>query len=256
MYFKKEFFSYIKKHLVIFDISQFESNYKSNGDTVLHRDLVNDNIYTCWQADTSSTLILGSSAKLSQGVIFKNPVVSVEASAEKLSVEYSILVKQYALSADAYKFYENLKKNTEKLGSIFDAQPSEISGNIHCVTTPSEPVIGYLCIGKPSNQRIFIYKAQLPGWLSTSVYSGCELFTDFKNRLPCCYYSISHEGGPPINQVDLYINYDKPGSNGYLYIPVSAIELPAHPPIGYTAATYECTDCTLRGTNKKPIFWK
>ncbi|MDO3626770.1 DUF4249 family protein [Mucilaginibacter sp. BT774] len=78
---------------------------------------------------------------------YQNPILSIASSAEKLSVEYSILVKQYALSADAYKFYANLKKNTEQLGSIFDAQPSAIRGNIHFVTTPAEPVIGYLCIG-------------------------------------------------------------------------------------------------------------
>jgi len=236
--------------------SGFESFYKSNGDTVLHRDETNDDIYTCWRGDTSSTIVLGSSAKLSQSVIVKNPILSITSSAEKLSVEYSMLVKQYALSADAYKFYANLKKNTENLGSIFDAQPSEISGNIHCVTTPSEPVIGFLCIGKTSSQRIFIRKVQLPAWKSESVYAGCELLVDYVNELPCCYYAIKNKTGIPVDQVDIYINYNRPGANGYLYIPISAIELPAHPPIGYTAATKECTDCTLRGTNKKPAFWK
>ncbi|HTK18020.1 MAG TPA: DUF4249 domain-containing protein [Mucilaginibacter sp.] len=236
--------------------SGFQSHYISNGDTVLHRDETNDDIYTCWQGDTSSTIVLGSSAKLAQGVIYKSPILSIASSAEKISVEYSILVKQYALSADAYKFYANLKKNTEQLGSIFDAQPSEISGNIHSVTTPSEPVIGYLCIGKPSSQRIFINKQQLPVWKSESPYAGCELLVDYVNELPCCYYSIKNKEGALVNQVDIYINYLKPGANGYLYIPVSAIEMPAHPPVGYTAATKECTDCTLRGTNKKPVFWK
>ena len=237
--------------------SGFDSHYKSNGDTVLHRDETNDDIYTCWQGNTSSAIVLGSSAKLSQSIIVKNPILSITSSSEKLSVEYSILVKQYALSADAYKFYANLKKNTEQLGSIFDAQPSEISGNIHCVTTPSEPVIGYLCIGKTSSQRIFIRKGQLPTvWKNESVYSGCALLVDYVNQLPCCYYSIKNQEGVSVDQVDIFINYYKPGANSYLYIPVSAIELPAHPPIGYTAATKECTDCTLRGTNKKPVFWQ
>lgn len=236
--------------------SAFESHYKSNGDTVLMRDDQNDEIYTCWQGDTSSTIVLGSSAKLSQAVIVKNPIVSIASSDEKVSVEYSILVKQHALSADAYKFYANLKKNTEQLGSIFDAQPSEISGNIHCVTTPSEPVIGYLCIGKTSSQRIFISKGQLPIWKTESIYAGCELLLDYVNELGCCYYMAKDQKGNTINQVNIFINYHQPGSIGYLYIPVSAIEIPAHPPVGYTAATKECTDCTLRGTNKKPAFWR
>jgi hypothetical protein len=235
--------------------TKFYSYYQSTGDTVLSRDLTNNNIYMCWKADTSSTIVLGSSAKLSQSIIVKNPVVSIASSEEKLSVEYSILVKQYALSADAYKFYSSLKKNTEQLGSIFDAQPTEISGNIHCVSNPSEPVIGYLSVGKTSSQRIFVHKGQLPAWTTESVYGGCDLFYDYVDKLPCCYYSINNSAGIPIDQVDRYINYLKPGADGYLLIPVSAIELPAHPPVGYTAATKDCTDCTLRGTNKKPAFW-
>src|SRR6202012_1428664 len=55
----------------------FNSLYKSNGDTVLARDLVNDNIYTCWVSDTSTTIVLGSSAKLSQNIISNNPITTV-----------------------------------------------------------------------------------------------------------------------------------------------------------------------------------
>jgi len=88
----------------------FESYFKSNGDTVLARDIINDNIYQCWRSDSSSTIILGSSAKLSQSVIAHSPLAFVNSTSEKVSIEYSILVRQYALTADAYNFYANLKK--------------------------------------------------------------------------------------------------------------------------------------------------
>jgi hypothetical protein len=247
--------------------SAFESLYKSNGDTVLVRDLTNDEIYTCWKSDTSSTIVLGSSAKLAKDVIFNSPITTIASTDEKIGVEYSILLKQYALSPDAYSFYVNLKKNTEQLGSIFDAQPSQNPGNIHSVTNPSEPVIGYICIGSPSSQRIFIKNGQLPiPWKINSPYSGCVYFTDDKYRLPCCYYLIygGYAGLTPFNQVDEFINYDnagftyydKNGSNGDAVIPISAIGHPGQPPIGYTGGTKDCADCTLRGTNKKPAFWQ
>jgi hypothetical protein len=229
--------------------SNFPSYFKSNGDTVLIRDLANDNITNCWGNYTSSTIVLGSSAKLSKKVISNQPIIAIPSTSEKVGDAYSILVKQYALTADAYTFYVNLKKNTEQLGSIFDALPSQINGNIHSVTNPAEPVIGYVSIGSTSNQRIFITKKQLPDWVTIPFHTDCQLAYP---GVPCCYYV--YPPGPP-NQVDAYINYKK---GGYLYplIPINAIGLPGHPPIGYTAASRECVDCTLRGTNKKPAFWK
>src|ERR1700743_238578 len=238
--------------------SAFESFFKSNGDTVLKRDMVNDNIYTCWLSDTSSDVVLGSSAKLSQDIISNNPIISIASISEKLGDEYSIIVKQYALTTDAYNFYVNLKKNTEQLGSIFDAQPSEIAGNIHSVSNPSEPVLGYVSVGGTSSQRIFIKKTQLPhAWEYTPFYDDCILFRQYQYKIPCCYYSISGDGHvDPINQVDEFINYNKDGGNTDPVIRIDAIGPSGQPPIGYTAAIKECVDCTLRGSNKMPIFWK
>jgi hypothetical protein len=247
--------------------SAYESLFKSNGDTVLVRDLVNDDIYTCWKSDTSSTIVLGSSAKLANDVIFNNSITSIASTDEKTGVEYSILVRQYALSPNAYNFYVNLKKNTEQLGSIFDAQPSQNPGNIHSVTNPSEPVIGYICVGSPSSQRIFIKNGQLPvPWIINSSYTGCEYFTDYRYRIPCCYYLTygGYAGLTPLNQVNEFMNYDtrdfiffdKYGSNSDPVIPLSALGYPGQPPIGYLGTTKDCADCTLRGTNKKPAYWQ
>jgi hypothetical protein len=237
--------------------ANFPSNYKSNGDTVLGRDLINDNITNCWASDTSSDIILGSSAKIAHGIIADNPITSVVSTSEKVGDEYSILVKQYALTADAYNFYVNLKKNTQDLGSIFDAEPSEIPGNIHCITDPSEPVIGYVSVGSTSSQRIFIAQSQLPNWTTIPFYPDCILALSPKE--PCCYYV--YVASPPTgyntfeNQVNEYINYKISGDPDPL-IPIDAIGKPGSPPIGYTAAVRSCVDCTLRGTNKRPSFWK
>jgi hypothetical protein len=232
--------------------SNFASYFKSNGDTVLGRDLVNDNITYCWQSDTSSTIVLGSSAKLSQDVIVNQPITSIASTSEKVGDEYSILVRQYALTADAYNFYVNLKKNTEQLGSIFDAQPSQLNANIHSVTNPSEPVIGYISVGSITNQRIFITNKQLPKWVTTPFYTNCQIA--FGPNSPCCFYV--YPPGPQ-NQVNAYINYNKGGYTSPFLIPIDAITIhPGQPPIGYTASERECVDCTLRGSNKKPGFWR
>lgn len=237
--------------------SYYPSYFKSNGDTVLGRNQLTDNITNCWQSDTSSTIVLGSSAKLSRNIIYEQPVISISSSSEKVGAKYSILVRQYALSEDAYNFYVNIKKNNEQLGSIFDALPSDIQGNIHSVSNPNEPVIGYISIGSTASKRIFIDNRDLPRWRKdTSYYAGCRLV--FGPKQPCCYYVFPP--GPP-NQVDAYINYNPNSTNinGIQdpLIPIDAIIIhPGTPPIGYTASYRRCVDCTLRGTNKPPAFWQ
>ena len=227
--------------------SNFTSYFKSNGDTVLGRDLFNDEVNICWQSDTSSTIIIGSSARLSSDVIVNNPIISIPSTSEKFSSRYSIQVRQYALSGDAFNFWQNLKKTTEDLGSIFDPEPSHLNGNIHSVNNPTEPVIGYISVGSTSCQRIFIDNRQLPAWVATKAYPDCLLDT-------LLYKYLAKGSIIPVNQIDLYINYHK--FVGSALIPVDAISVPGSPPLGYSASDAKCVDCTLRGTNKQPAFWK
>jgi len=81
-------------------------------------------VFSCFAGDVSSNIILGSTATLAQAVISRTPITQVASTSEKLESKYSILVNQYALTNDAYTFWQNLRTNTEQLGSIFDAQPS------------------------------------------------------------------------------------------------------------------------------------
>jgi hypothetical protein len=121
--------------------------------------------------------VIASSAKLSSDVIFQAPVTTILSTNEKISVRYSILLRQYALTKEAYEFWENIRKNTEQLGSIFDAQPSQLQGNIHCISNPTEPVIGFVTITNIQRKRIFIDNSQLPlEWYPTYPYY-CEADT-------------------------------------------------------------------------------
>jgi hypothetical protein len=207
-------------------------------DTVLPRSL-GDQVYTCWISDASSDIVLNSTAKLSSDVIANNRITSVAAISEKIEDRYSILVKQYALTADAFNYYQQLKKNTEQVGSIFDAQPSELAGNIHCISNPAEAVIGYVTAGVPSESRLFIDNRNLPAWHAITPYENCKLDTMlFKGTLT----------GRLANDVQIYIY------SGQL-MPIFPIYAFDGSIVGYTAAAPSCADCTLRGINKQPDFW-
>jgi len=228
--------------------SVFNSFWKSNGDTVLLRDVIHDQIYTCWRSDTPGTIVVASSAKLARDVIAANPITFVPSTSIKLGNEYSVLVRQYALSADAYSFWQNLKTTSEQLGSIFDAQPSQINGNIHCITNPSQPVIGYVSVGAVSSNRLFVFNRDLPAWPTVKDVSNC----DSGGYL----YQYHDKGGIIINQVNQNINYNKGAIHPL--IPIEAIfpKMGLYKVLGFTAADSICVDCTMRGTNKQPSYWK
>lgn len=210
-------------------------------DTVLPRNPANQ-IYQCWRSDTSTNILINSSAKLAKDVISENEIYFIPSTSEQISDRYSILVKQYALTPDAYNYFQELKKNTEQLGSIFDAQPSELPGNIHCVTNPSEPVLGYMTAGSPSEKRVFIDNRVLPAWLAITPYTGCKLDTDLYAQP--VGFSIQN-----YVQAFIYSSMETPIST----IVSSPPALPKT--LGYTASTPVCVDCTLRGTNQRPSFW-
>jgi hypothetical protein len=157
-------------------------------------------------------------------VLYQSPIAFIPSTSEKIETEYSILLKEYALTADAYNFWSNLKTNSEQLGSIFDAQPSQINGNIHCITNPQEPVIGYIGASTVTSKRIFISQYQLPLWTPTYPYT-CEIDS---------------------------IKYQIGAYQSFFYKPPVEIPLTAG---GATYTYYTCADCTIRGSLKPPSFW-
>ena len=197
------------------------------GIGVAYRDPTDQQIYKCWQFNASSAILLGSSAKLSQDIIHL-PIIKIPPASWKLSVLYSVFVKQYAWSKEGYEFLERMKKNTEAVGSVFDPQPSELNGNIHCVSDPGQPVVGFFNICTIREQRIWINNRELPGW--NPPYS-CPLIVIENNK-----DSIAVKAGGK-----LPVWPEKPS-------PFGGIET-------FYAAQTECVDCTLRGTNIKPNYW-
>jgi len=207
-------------------------------------------IYSCWQSANSTDITLASSAKLTQDVLYQVPITPVPSGSKKLSVRYSILVKQYALTEDAFNFWQLLKKNTEQLGSIFDAQPSSIIGNIHNIADYSEPVLGYISAGSVQQKRIFIDNGALPlGWGKDDPYNICRPYGgNIYNTI-----NVTKSG------YDAYFYHPGP-TVPFLYVPISIYGInttPTGPDTTFTGTPVLCADCRLAGgTTTKPAFWQ
>ena len=219
--------------------------YLGSGIAVVPR---TKDIYHCWGNDVSAT-ILNSTAGLSQDILNGQPITFVPSSSEKLSVRYSILIRQYALTKDAYDFWTLLKKNTQDLGTIFDSQPSASVGNIHNITNPAEPVIGFISAGTVSQIRIYINYTDLPksyvdDYLNNTPYNKYTCGLDTLDANPTAQKSqLSYliESYPHADQIPVKI-----------LTPFNQVTLAG----SATGSSPPCVDCTLRGTNVKPIFWQ
>ena len=183
-------------------------------------------IYYCFGTDSSSAVLIASTHHLAKSVVYQNPIAHIALSSEKLEQKYSVLVNQYAITADAYTYYENLKNNTEQVGTIFSAMPSQIVGNIHNLTNPSVPAIGYVTATNVQSKRIFISSDALP-------------------YVPSIYPYACEPQGVNFDEISV-IFFVKPG----LETPINI------GPKGYIYSSPICADCTVRGTTKTPSFWK
>ncbi len=208
---------------------KYETNTSGNPVRVIYKypDQSPDySMYYCWQNSRSANILLGSTERLSQNVIYL-PITHIQQGSIKLGVLYSIEIKQHALSKNAYDFYLQMKKNTEQLGSIFDPQPSDLRGNITCTSNPGEIVIGHIEVNKEENKRIFIYNSQVPGW-------GYSRFCDI--------VSIAN------NERSIIENLQ--------YMPIAPEEFNLDGSIkSFSASAGTCVDCQTRGSNIKPSFW-
>jgi len=203
---------------------------------------VDKQIYYCFTGDTSSNVIIGTTTKLANDVLYQSPITSIPANSEKIELKYSILVKQYALTPDAYAFWQNLQSNTEKLGSIFSVLPSQSPTNFHCVTNPSETVVGYLSVGNVASKRVFFTANQFPSSYQPLYPTGCELDTTFEDpKTP-----------RDVTMTNIY------NESYQLYTLVAGLPPSdaSGSPSKYTYTTNICADCTVRGKLPPPPFWK
>ena len=202
--------------------SKFVSSYIYENHVIRTRRFPAEDVSVCYKYDTSTNVLIANSTRLQSDVIYKAPLVFIPNLSEKLSVRYSIQVRQSALDKQAYNFFELIKKNTEEIGSVFSPQPSEVRGNINCVSDPTEYVLGYVTCSTVEQQRFFI---QIP-WIFRET---CE---DIK---------------VPDNPDSLEFFF----GNGS-YIPYTYID----PPPYYFGGPPSCVDCRTRGGKLgKPSFW-
>ncbi len=189
-------------------------------------------IFECWTSSNQTSILVNSTAGLAQDVVSEFPINSINNGSVLLSVGYSILVRQYAITEQAYQYWQNLKQNTELTGGLFQPQPSSVAGNLHCLTNPNEPAFGYVSASSEATMRLFISESQLGYWNYV-----------LPNDSTCKFFI------PAPDSLAYYYNFPN------LYQPFTYC-FPSSPLCEVALAFDPCIDCRYYGgSNIKPSFW-
>lgn len=131
---------------------------------------------TCWKNSKVTKIMTTSVNQLSSRQIVKFPLTVIPIDSARFDQRYSALVKQYVVGSDEYNFWKNLRDLNENLGSIYDQQPFEVSGNIVNQNDHEELVLGYFAASAVKEKRIFINNSDFPnGFRPRSFFPDCEI---------------------------------------------------------------------------------
>lgn len=215
---------------------QYHANFNSlflfEGDDVTFRP-PSESILTCWKAAKLADLKINSTKHLTESVVSRFPLIFIPQGSIKISVKYSALVQQQALTEDAYEYWRSLERSTEHLGGLFDPLPTEVVGNVRSLNNPTETIIGYFGGGTVRESRIFIQRSDLPK----------EVTGSFNFNPNCVVDSVYLSDLGEIHRSSTLLV-------DALYSTMGAL-------VGYTTTIVPCADCrSLGGTTTQPDFWE
>ncbi len=183
----------------------------------------------CWTTELEKNIYTLSTENLIGNKYSMFPLNIVYSYTPKLIYGYSLLLKQYAISEDAYSYWDQMRINSSDLGGLYEKQPLSITGNLHNISDPDMEVLGFFSAEMCKSKRIFIKNVE-------------NFKIDFQT--PCNPSPLERGGFLEISPYDypvfLEAGIDEFGVSFYYMSTLSD----------------ECVDCLyMGGTNIKPDFW-
>lgn len=115
-----------------------------------------DSLYTCYNDDNIDGFITMSTAGLSAPVITGLPLNFVNTETRKLSMRYSLNVKQYSLNRNAFHYFDAIRSVNSDQEALYTEQPYQVRGNVYNTKNPDELILGYFLVGGVSEKRIYV----------------------------------------------------------------------------------------------------
>jgi hypothetical protein len=179
--------------------------------------------YICYKNAKVRQLFVASTKGFSTNNYENFELHFVDNLTQKLAYKYSILLKQIAITEEAYYYWNALVKNQQESGGLFETQPVNVPGNIKCVSDSTKEIIGFFSISDVKTKRISIFEVP-----------GLELKYKLCDPIPI-------DGPIPRDIRPFYfVNYQD-----------------AEGEMSPGTSNSDCFDCTLHGgSTELPEFWR
>lgn len=190
----------------------------------------------CYAKENSISLLLTKTSGVSGDRVSDFEVRFLNRNNFVISHRYSILIKQFILSQQAYTFYEKLKDFSGSESLFSQSQPGFINGNIFPDDDSGERVVGIFEVASVSEKRAF--------------FSYSDFFPD--EELPPfideCRPTTFQVGGTP--SVFEFVRSNRVSyTNSITDQTTGALQ-------AYIVVPRVCGDCTEIGNPEVPDFWE
>ncbi|MEP3210233.1 MAG: DUF4249 domain-containing protein [Maribacter sp.] len=204
----------------------------------------------CYNTELSTRIIQTTTVNLDENVISDFELRFISQIDPIISHRYSVLVKQYRQTEDAFSYYRNLQ-NFSSTESIFSAiQPGFLEGNISSDSNASEKVLGYFEVVSTDAKRLFVnYVDEFPNEPLPPYFINCEPVGQPLLYVP----SASGARSPLIDAIkNGLIKYHATNEQ----FDQNNLEMVTNGEGGpFFTKSRACGDCTVLGSNMAPEFW-
>jgi hypothetical protein len=201
----------------------------------------------CWKSNKSGGILIGSVLPGLTDSIKKMPVTFIQPDqSDRLTIQYSILVRQMSVTKKEFDFWSNLKQVNEIRGSIYDTQPYSVISNIYNVDNPDERVLGYFSVSAVKEKRIYILPKDIYGMGLPQFNYDCQEY----ERSPSDYMP-NPATGKAFTFDEIYDMFMAAG--GLIF--VRPIYTGQNQLYKLVFVPVQCSDCSLTGSVSKPDFW-
>jgi len=200
----------------------------------------------CYNTVLSNEIILASTADLSDNDIDQFRVRFIGRNNYIMSHRYSILVRQYVQSQEAFEYYRTLADFSISESVFSENQLGFLEGNVFSTSNQDEKVIGLFQVSSVSEERVYFnYSDLFPGEVLPPYVNSCDdFFTPILLKEDFFHNIIASPVIDMLNQGFQF--YDL--TNSMDFNPFSVTP--------YVLVLESCGDCTVLGENVVPDFWE
>ena len=198
---------------------------------------------TCYNTLESTEILQIDTSLFTEDRVTKFPIIFLPKDDFKITHRYSILVRQFVQSLEAYSFFKTVNKFAGSDNLFSQQQQGFINGNIYAVNNPDEKVIGYFEVASALSQRIFFnFEDFFPNEPKPPHIVRCDVIA------PGLDGSGPEENAREFSPLIKLLLYD-----GFKFVNFNDPKKNVNNP--YLVVRKECGDCTTLGSNIKPDFW-